>query len=184
MKELLLFIFNISIFTGPFRHDNEIVPTSSTMIVDPTDSSRPVVNFDPSNSEEDGFSAKRVKTNEDEVILDENGDVMDIIKKEEKEIKQEPNLNPVVKLHKLPQNWTEQRQADLERQSNLAPSTVSVYPAPVSTVWRSQEFRDRFGMIQTRRSISTGAASTSTGARPKTFIPKKRIVYDVDRNGR
>ena len=34
------------------------------MIVDPTDFSRPVVNFDPSNSEA-GFSAKRVKTNED-----------------------------------------------------------------------------------------------------------------------
>ena len=117
------------------------------------------------------------------VVLDECGDILDIVKKE---IKQEPseNMNPVVKLHKLPQNWTEQRQADLERQSNLAPSAVSVYPAPVSTVWRSQEFRDRFGMIQNGRSTSTGAASTSTGARPKTFIPKKRIVYDIDRNWR
>ena len=124
------------------------------------------------------------------VVLDECGDILDIVKEE---IKQEPkdNMNPVVRLHKLPSNWTELKEAELQNnyhrhQSNL-PSTVS----PVSTVWRSQEFRDRFGMIQTRRSTSTGAASTSTGAasrstgaRPKTFIPKKRIVYDVDRNGR
>ena len=83
------------------------------------------------------------------VVLDECGDILDIVKEE---IKQEPkdNMNPVVRLHKLPSNWTELKEAELQNNyhhsnSNL-PSTVS----PVSTVWRSQEFRDRFGMIQSR----------------------------------
>ena len=135
------------------------------------------------------------------VVLDECGDILDIVKEE---IKQEPkdNMNPVVRLHKLPSNWTELKEAELQNnyhrhQSNL-PSTVS----PVSTVWRSQEFRDRFGMIQSRNiskflaksrrstgassttgaSSASGAASTSTEARPKK-VPT-RIVYDVDRNWR
>ena len=130
------------------------------------------------------------------VVLDECGDILDIVKEE---IKQEPkdNMNPVVRLHKLPSNWTELKEAELQNNSNL-PSTVS----PVSTVWRSQEFRDRFGMIQSRNiskflaksrrstgassttgaSSASGAASTSTEARPKK-VPT-RIVYDVDRNWR
>ena len=99
-------------------------------------------------------------------------------------------MNPVVRLHKLPSNWTELKEAELQNNSNL-PSTVS----PVSTVWRSQEFRDRFGMIQSRNiskflaksrrstgASASGAASTSTEARPKK-VPT-RIVYDVDRNWR
>ena len=128
------------------------------------------------------------------VVLDECGDILDIVKEE---IKQEPkdNMNPVVRLHKLPSNWTELKEAELQNNyhqsnSNL-PSTVS----PVSTVWRSQEFRDRFGMIQSRNiskflaksrrstgATSTAVASTSTEARPKK-VPT-RIVYDVDRNWR
>lgn len=175
----------------PYRHDNEMVPTSSTLIVDSTDLSRPVVNFDP----EDSLYGKKFKSNGDDlggefVVLDECGDILDIVKEE---IKQEPkdNMNPVVRLHKLPSNWTELKEAEL--QSNL-PSTVS----PVSTVWRSQEFRDRFGMIQSRNiskflaksrrstgassTTASGAASTSTEAPPKK-VPT-RIVYDVDRNWR
>jgi len=163
----------------PYRHDNEIVPTSSTLIVDSTDLSRPVVNFDP----EDSLYGKKFKANGDDlggefVVLDECGDILDIVKKE---IKQEPseNMNPVVKLHKLPSNWTEHKQADLERQSNL-PSSISVFPSTsrgsststagvstVSTLYQSPAFRDRFGMrgSPSRRfaSASRGAASTSRG---------------------
>ena len=112
------------------------------------------------------------------VVLDECGDILDIVKKE---IKQEPseNMNPVVKLHKLPSNWTEHKQADLERQSNLL-SSISVFPSTsrgsltstagvstVSTLYQSPAFRDRFGMrgSPSRRfaSASRGAASTSRG---------------------
>ena len=60
-----LWILKVSLkkISGPYRHDNEIVPTSSTLIVDSTDLSRPVVNFDP----EDSLYGKKFKSNGDDL---------------------------------------------------------------------------------------------------------------------
>ena len=65
MYILNLWIFKVFLkkISGPYRHDNEIVPTSSTLIVDSTDLSRPVVNFDP----EDSLYGKKFKANGDDL---------------------------------------------------------------------------------------------------------------------